>query len=85
MTQGEWKRIFGDNLVDILEEQGMSQAQLARDTGLSTSRISDYINGNATPTVFAIINMAYALDMSVDEFVDFGERIEKGGIVYDQR
>ena len=75
MTQLEWRNIFANNLIGILEERGMSQAQLARDASLSVSRISDYINMNATPTIFAIINMAYALDMEVDELVDFDKRI----------
>ena len=75
MTQTEWRRIFSNNLVDILREKGMSQAQLARDSGLSVSRISDYINMNATPTIFAIINMAYALDLDVNELIDFDDRI----------
>lgn len=76
MTQNEWRKIFADNLVDILEEKNMSQAQLAREAGLSVSRINDYIRMNATPTIFAIINIAYALDMDVGELVDFGERIQ---------
>lgn len=75
MTQTEWKEIFGDNLVTILREKNMSQAQLAKTAGLSTSRVSDYINGNSTPTIFAIINMAYALEMDIGEFVDFEEYI----------
>lgn len=75
MTQTEWRKTFANNLVDILCEKGMSQAQLARDAGVSTSRISDYINEAATPTIFAIINIAYALDMDISELVDFDERI----------
>ena len=75
MTQNEWRRIFSNNLMDILDEKGMSRSQLARDTGLSISRISDYINERATPTIFAIINIAYALDMDISELVDFDERI----------
>jgi transcriptional regulator with XRE-family HTH domain len=54
----------------------MSQAQLARDSGLSVSRISDYINKFSTPTIFALINIAYALDMELSELADFDERIE---------
>lgn len=76
MTQTEWRKIFSDNLIDILHEKGMSQAQLARDAGLSVSRINDYIRMNATPTVFAVVNIADALDMDVSELVDFGERID---------
>lgn len=75
MTQSEWKEIFGGNLVDILKDRGMSQGQFAREAGLSVSRVSDYINGNATPSIFAIINMAYALDIDIGEFIDFGESI----------
>lgn len=75
MTQLEWRKIFANNLLCILREKGMSQAQLARDSGLSVSRISEYINMIATPTIFAIINIAYALDMEIDELVDFDSRI----------
>jgi transcriptional regulator with XRE-family HTH domain len=76
MTQTEWREIFGANLVDILKERNMSQAQLAKETGLSTSRISDYIKGYATPNIFAIINMAYVLGLDISEFVDFEEPIK---------
>lgn len=75
MTQKEWKEIFSGNLADILKERGLSQSKLARDSGLSVSRINDYISGNATPSIFAVINLAYALDMSVSELVDFDEPI----------
>ena len=76
MTQEKWKRIFADNLVDILSDRGMSQRQLAADSGISTSMISEYINGVRMPGLAAAINMAYALDMDVGELVDFDERIE---------
>jgi transcriptional regulator with XRE-family HTH domain len=76
MTQTEWREIFGANLVDILKERNLSQAQLAKETGLSTSRISDYIKGYATPNIFAIINMAYVLGLDISEFVDFEEPIK---------
>ena len=76
MTQSEWKSIFGNNLVDLMAEKGLTQSQLARDAGLSVSRINDYIKENATPSIFAVINLAYALDMDVGELVDFDERIE---------
>lgn len=75
MKQNEWKNVFSNNLADILEEKGMSQVQLARDSGVSMSMISDYINKRSVPGVFAIINMAYALDMDVNELIDFGDRV----------
>lgn len=76
MTQQEWKENFASNLIDILEEKGMTQTQLAIDAGISKSQVSDYINGNTIPSLAVAINMAYALDMDVGDFVDFGDRIE---------
>jgi transcriptional regulator with XRE-family HTH domain len=75
MTQTEWRKCFSINLVDILQEKGMSQAALARDAGISVSRVNEYINLKATPSIFAIINIAYALDMDVGELVDFDDRV----------
>ena len=76
MTQAEWRNVFGNNLVAILQEKGMSQVELALDTGISTGRISEYINEKTTPSIYALINIAYALDMDVSELVDFDERID---------
>lgn len=76
MTQERWKSIFAENLIDILNEKGMSQRQLARDSGISTAMISEYINKIRMPGLAAAINMAYALDMDVGELVDFDERVE---------
>lgn len=76
MTQTEWRKIFGDNLASLLQENKMTQAQLAKDSGLSKSRINDYIKGYATPSIFAIINMANALCIDITEFVDFEDVIE---------
>lgn len=75
MTQTEWKLAFKDNLAYILGERGMTQAELARDAGMSASRISEYLSGRSIPTVVAAVNMAYALDVDVNELIDFDERI----------
>lgn len=75
MTQEDWKITFAENLVDILKEKGMSQRQLAVDSGVSQAMISDYVNGIRMPGIAAVINIAYALDMDVGELVDFDERI----------
>lgn len=76
MTQFEWKDIFGDNLVSLLQERKMSQAQLAKKSGVSTGMISDYVNKRAIPGLIAAINISYALDVGLNELVDFDEMIE---------
>jgi transcriptional regulator with XRE-family HTH domain len=76
MTRSEWKNIFANNLVDILQEHDMTQSELAKRAGISVSRINDYVKENATPSIFAIINIAYALDMDITELVDFEDTID---------
>lgn len=75
MTRGEWKDVFGDNLFYILQDKGMSQNDLAKATGISPGMISDYINKFTAPSLFALINIAYVLDVDIDELVDAGDRI----------
>lgn len=75
MTEAEWIRIFGENLACILDEYRMTQRDLADAAGLSESSISKYINKQIAPSIFAVINIADALGMTVDELVDFGDRI----------
>jgi transcriptional regulator with XRE-family HTH domain len=76
MTLVKWMDIFGDNLASILEEKGMTQKDLVMDSGLSAGSINAYIHKQSPPGVKAIINLATALDMSIDDLIDFGERIE---------
>ena len=76
MTTYEWQDIFKDNLLEILEDRGMTQRDLAEDSDLPVATIANYTTKRATPSIKAIINMAYALDVSVDELIDFGDRIE---------
>ena len=76
MTKEQWKDIFANNLLDILEEKGMTQAQLAMDSDIPKSQISEYVNGNTMPSLAAAITMSYALDMELADLVDFGERVK---------
>lgn len=75
MTEVEWLDIFGDNLREIMSDKGYSQRELADATGLSECMISYYVNKRCIPSVRAIINMAYELNMDLNDFIDFGDRI----------
>ena len=76
MSEMEWISIFGDNLIDIMDEKGYTQEQLANATGLTQSTISKYINKKQMPSIKAVINLAYALDCTTDELIEFGDIIE---------
>ena len=75
MTELEWLEIFSTNLRELLEERGFTQRDLAIASRLSDSAISDYIHGQKIPGLRAIINIAYALQISIDELIDFGDVI----------
>lgn len=75
MSELEWMEIFGDNLRSLLEEKGYSQRDLANAIGVSESTVSSYINKQKIPGVKALINIAYEFDLTMNELMDFGDRI----------
>lgn len=76
MTELEWIDIFGDNLADLVKYAHMTQRELADSAGISESMLSDYIHKRRLPGIRAIINIAYALNCSIDDLIDFEEMIE---------
>ena len=45
------KPTIGELISLSIEEKGMTQKQLAKELGISPSRVSDYISGRAEPTL----------------------------------
>lgn len=76
MTEHEWLDIFGDNLVSLMRDWNMSQSELSQRSGISQSSISAYINKRKMPGVKALINIADVFDISLDEFMNFGDIID---------
>ena len=76
MTELEWIEIFGNNLADMLKDANMTQKELADAAGISESMVSDYVHKRRAPRLRSIINIAYVLNCSVDELMDFEEMIE---------
>ena len=56
--------IFKDRLVEAMKARGMRAAELAKITGLSKARISQYVNGKFIPKSDAILQIAEALRVS---------------------
>lgn len=76
MTEQSWLNTFGDNLRDLLSEAGMTQEELAEETGLSAATISCYIHKRKMPGPRALINLADVLNVTLDELMDFGDTID---------
>lgn len=76
MSETKWLENFGENLTALMNEYGTTQKELAEDTGLSESTISRYMNGLSIPKATALINIATALNCTLEELIDFGEDID---------
>ena len=75
MSELDWLDVFGDNLIECLGDLRMTQKELAEAAGISESCISSYIHKQKMPTVKAVINISYALDIDVGDLIDFGGKI----------
>lgn len=66
MMDSNFKQGFGEYLLSLLKERGLSQADLAELTGIRASTISDWINGKYLPKQDKRLLIARALDISPD-------------------
>ncbi len=57
---------IGEQIVARMEERGMTQADLAREIGVSRARISQILRGNDNLTLKSIVAVAIGLDCRVD-------------------
>lgn len=76
MTLPEWSQCFSENLLDLLRDRNMSQYELAQESGVSIGSINSYIHKKALPGIKAILNIAFTLDVDVNELIDFGDTID---------
>lgn len=58
------------NLRKFIRERGVTQAYVARATGLVETSISRYVNGERVPSSMSLLKLARALHVSIDDFFD---------------
>ena len=61
---------FEKNVKSILEEKGMSQAELARRMNTAKSTVSNWLKSHREPTISSILKIMEALDCTFEELVD---------------
>lgn len=76
MNKDRWLDEFSSKLREMIEDEGITQKQLAEESRLDRADISRYCNGQQAPSAKAIVNLAHALNCSTDELVDFDEMID---------
>ena len=60
---------FQSRINEFLVKKRISQAELCRRTGIATSAMSKYSTGQSKPTLETAMEIAQALDISLDELV----------------
>ena len=56
----------GEQIVARMEERGMTQADVAREMGVSRARVSQILRGNDNLTLKSIVAVAIALDCRIE-------------------
>ena len=62
----EWR----EKVLELMKKKGINQKQLSELSGISTSSLSRYLNGDIVPRMDIIINIANALQVEPDYFLD---------------
>lgn len=76
MLREDWLKDLRFSLSTLVRNSGMSQRELSMKSGISQTAISRYLNGQQTPSIEAIINLAYALDCELEDIIEIDEKIE---------
>lgn len=58
------------NLRKFIRERDVTQAYIARATGLTEASISRYVKGERTPSSTSLLKLARALHVSMDDFFE---------------
>lgn len=62
---------LGMHIRQIRERKGMSQEQLAADAEIPYSSVNEIESGKTNPTIASLMALAEALQISINELVDF--------------
>lgn len=67
----QWKTHFAKELYRRMKIAGMTQSDLAWESGVSQSAISGYMNEGVAPTVYKAMQLAKALNCNLHDLIDF--------------
>lgn len=70
MTRDELKKELGKRIVELREQKGWSQSDLARACNKDRQAIEKLENGKVNPTLYTLLEIAKVLEVSLSELVD---------------
>ncbi|MCT2562518.1 MULTISPECIES: helix-turn-helix domain-containing protein [Chryseobacterium] len=72
MTRAKLKIELGKQIVMLRQQKGWSQSDLARACNKDRQAIEKLENGKVNPTLYTLLEIANALEVSLPELVDLG-------------
>lgn len=70
VTRDKLKKELGKRIVELREQKGWSQSDLARACNKDRQAIEKLENGKVNPTLFTLLEIANALEISLSRLVD---------------
>ncbi len=70
VTKDKLKKLIGQRIVELRTQKGWSQADLARACGKDRQAIEKLENGKVNPTLFSLLEIANALEITLAVLVD---------------
>jgi transcriptional regulator with XRE-family HTH domain len=72
---------FSSRLRSLLVEHGMSQAELARRTGINYAALTATVNGRRRPTAREVGLLAHELRVDLLEFIGIADTVAEHGVL----
>ncbi|WP_100075068.1 helix-turn-helix domain-containing protein [Chryseobacterium camelliae] len=69
MTRDQLKKALGTRIIRLREQKGWSQSDLARACNKDRQAIEKLENGKVNPTLYTLLEVANALEISLPELV----------------
>lgn len=70
MTKDKLKKKIGERIIALRTQKGWSQADLARACNKDRQAIEKIENGKVNPTLFTLLELANALNLSLSELIE---------------
>lgn len=76
MTVEKWQQEFASRLRNKMDQRGWSIHRTAKESGLSITTISNYVNALVVPRCTELMKLANTFSVKPSYFIDFGEPVE---------
>ncbi|MEE4248867.1 MAG: helix-turn-helix transcriptional regulator [Kangiellaceae bacterium] len=71
MNKEQLKKKIGQRIVELRSQKGWSQSDLARACNKDRQAIEKLENGKVNPTLYSLLEVAYALETSLKNLINF--------------